>query len=156
MKLSAFAGVIAVALTALAVTAGDPATASNTPSGGSGATASSTPYLGWWTARLSQTQLLDQGNDLRLAGRFRLVLRGDGTYRTYNALDRWSKGSYTISGSRIVFADDTACRVGGFVGKGIYKWAITDRKLQIRQVRFGSDPCGGRTQTLTYPLWTRR
>jgi hypothetical protein len=154
MKLSAFAGVIAVALTALVVTAGDPATASNTPSGGSGATASSTPYLGWWTARLSQTQLLDAGNDPSYAGRFRLILRGDGTYRTYNAF--WSKGTFTVSGDRIVFADDTACKVGGFLGKGVYKWVITNRKLRLTQPRFGSDPCGGRVQTLTYPLWTRR
>ena len=94
MKLSAFAGVIAVALTALVVTAGDRDRFQH-------------PFRGLGGDRFQHAlpRLVDgpvepdaaarPGNDLRLAGRFRLVLRGDGTYRTYNALDRWSKGSFT-------------------------------------------------------------
>lgn len=123
------------------------------------ATASSTPYLGWWTARMSTAQMINGGFDARLAGRFRLVLRGDGTYRTFNALDRWSKGTFTVSGRRIVFANDVLCKQGGFDFKGVYTWAITKRTLTLTPVSrpgVSGDPCGGRWQTLTYPLWTRK
>lgn len=126
---------------------------------GAVATASSKPYVGLWTARMSTAQMINEGFDERLAGRFRLILSTDGTYRTYNALDRWSKGTFTVSGRRIVFANDVLCKQGGFDFKGVYTWAITNRTLRLTPVsRPGTsgDPCGGRWQTLTYPLWTRK
>jgi len=123
------------------------------------ANAASTPYLGLWTARMSTAQMVNGGYDARLAGRFRLILRADGTYTTDTAPDRWSKGTYTVSGRRIVFANDVLCKGGGFDFKGVYTWVIANRTLRLTPMSrpgVSGDPCGGRWQTLTYPLWTRK
>lgn len=112
-----------------------------------------TPY-GSWKAKLSLDDMYDKGYDPRLAGTFRLVLTRRGIYKTYNDFDKWSDGTFTVSGRRIVFADDRGCRVGGHTTKkGFYYWRITGGKLKIINRR--GDPCGGRWQVLTYPLWTR-
>lgn len=120
------------------------------------ASASGEAYLGTWTARLTLEQTYDKGFDPRLAGSFRLVLRKNGTYTTFNSFDGASRGRFVLSGRRIVFSDDVACAVGGFHGKGVYTWALARGKLRLTAVRIGSDPCGGRWQTLTYPVWTKR
>lgn len=113
-------------------------------------------YLGTWTARLSYAQMINEGFDPRLAGSFRLVLRKNGTYTTFNSFDGPSHGRYRVSGRRIVFSNDVGCRAGGFLGEGVYTWAIARGRLRLVTVRLGGDPCGGRWQTLTYPLWKRK
>src|SRR5262245_6571132 len=112
------------------------------------------PY-GTWTARLSRAEMINQGLDVRLAGTFRLVLRRNGTYTTFNSFDGASRGTFRAAGHRIVFARDTLCIEGGFVGEGAYTWAVSKGRLRLAQARVGSDPCGGRWQTLTYPVWKR-
>jgi hypothetical protein len=118
------------------------------------------PYLGTWTDHLSRAEMYDRGFDAQLAGPFRLVLRPNGTYTTFN----WyasrpsppSRGTYTVSGRRIVFANDVECSKGGFEGKGVYTWALSKGRLRLVQPYFGSDPCGGRWQALTYPIWKKK
>jgi hypothetical protein len=117
--------------------------------------AASGPYLGTWTARLSKAQMINQGFDPRLAGRFRLVLRRNGTYTTFNAFDGSSRGRFRVTGTRIVFSADVGCLAGGIDGKGVYVWAIAHGALRLNLARIGGDPCGGRWQTLTYPVWRR-
>ena len=118
-----------------------------------GAAAAPTPY-GSWKAKLSLDDMYDKGYDPRLAGTFKLVLAKNGTYRTYNDFDKWSNGTFTVSGPRIVFAEDAGCIKGGITTKkGFYYWRIAGGKLKIINRR--GDPCGGRWQVLTYPLWTR-
>ena len=118
------------------------------------------PYLGTWGARMSKAQMINAGLDPRMAGTFRIVLRKDGTYKSYNSLDRWSSGTFTASGNRIVFANDVLCKAGGFDFKGVYTWAIAKRTLRLTPLDrpgISGDPCGGRWQTLTYPVtWNRR
>jgi hypothetical protein len=120
-----------------------------------GSAVSGTPYLGTWSARISSAQLAAAGQDTRLAGTFRLILRKKGTYTTSNSLDGASSGKFRVSGHRIVFFDDVGCTEGGFVGKGSYTWSIRKGKLRIRGVSATSDPCGGRRQTLEYPVWRK-
>jgi hypothetical protein len=119
----------------------------------------SAPYLGTWTDRLSKAEMYDKGFDAQMAGPFRLVLRSNGTYTTlspYASRLFVSRGTYTVSGRRIVFANDTECSKGGFEGKGVYAWALSKGRLRLVQPYFGSDPCGGRWQTLTYPVWRKK
>lgn len=126
-------------------------------SAGALAGGSAEPYLGTWTAGLSLEQMYDRGLDPRLAGSFRLVLRKNGTYTTFNSLDRASRGRFVVSGRRVVFSDDVGCAVAGLHGKGVYTWTIARGKLRLATVRkFAGDPCGGRWQTLTYPVWNKR
>jgi len=113
------------------------------------------PYLGAWTAHLSRVQMINQGFDVRLAGTFRLVLRRNGTYTTFNSFDKASHGEFTVSGRRIVFKNDVQCNLGGFRGNGLYTWSLSTGRLRLAQPRIGTDPCGGRWQTLTYPIWKR-
>lgn len=142
---------MARSLITLLVAAGLAAAALTGVAGGVAATP--TPY-GTWTDHLSLNEIYDKGFDPRLAGTFKLVLAKNGIYRTYNDFDKWSDGTFTVSGRRIVFADDRGCRVGGHTTKkGFYYWRITDGKLKIINRR--GDPCGGRWQVLTYPLWKR-
>jgi hypothetical protein len=114
------------------------------------------PYLGTWTDHLSRAEMYDQGFDPFLAGTFRLVLRPNGTYTTFNSWDKASRGTYTVSGRRIVFANDVGCDRGGFTGNGVYIWSLSKERLLLKQAHFGSDPCGGRTQMLTYPVWKKK
>jgi hypothetical protein len=113
------------------------------------------PYLGTWTAHLSRAQMINEGFDVRLAGTFRLVLRPNGTYTTFNAFDGASRGTFKVSGRKILFAKDVLCIEGGFEGEGAYTWALSNGRLRLAQVRVGSDPCGARWQTLTYPVWKK-
>ncbi len=118
-----------------------------------GVAATPTPY-GTWKDHLSLDEMYDGGFDPRLAGTYRLVLKKDGTYRTYNAFDKWDSGTFTVSENRIVFAEDRLCIEGGqTTKKGFYRFAIKDGKLKLTARR--GDPCGGRWQTLTYPTWKR-
>ena len=112
-----------------------------------------TPY-GTWKDHLSLNEMYDGGFDPRLAGTYKLVLAKNGTYRTFNSLDKWSSGTFTVSGPRIVFAQDKGCLEGGITTKkGFYRFAIKDGKLKLKTT--AGDPCGGRWQTLTYPTWKR-
>ena len=127
------------------------------PGGSALAADSSQPYLGTWAAHLSLDQLYHLGLDPRLAGKFRLVLRRNGTYTTFNSLDGSSRGRFTTSGRRIVFAHDVGCETAlGVDQAGVYRWSIAQGRLKLTPMRVGSDPCGGRWQTLTYPIWTKR
>jgi hypothetical protein len=119
-----------------------------------GVGASPTPY-GTWTDHLTLNELYDKGFDPRMRGTYKLVLAKNGTYRWFhaNSWDRWASGTLTVSGPRIVFAEDTACAEGGFTKKGFYRFAIKDGKLTFRATR--GDTCGGRWQFLTYPIWKR-
>ncbi len=118
------------------------------------ASGSEEAYLGTWADRVSLEQMYDRGLDPRLAGSFRLVLRRDGTYTSFNSFDKASRGRFVVSGRRIVFSGDVGCAMAGLQGKGAYTWALARGKLRLSVV--GSDPCGGRWQTLTYPIWTKR
>ena len=123
------------------------------------ATTASAPYLGTWTDRLSEAEMYDKGFDPQMAGPFRLIMRPNGTYTTLSPYaDRlWvSRGTYTASGRRIVVANDVGCNDAGFTGKGVYAWALSKGQLRLVQPYFGSDPCGGRWQTLTYPVWKKK
>ena len=124
-------------------------------SAGAPASASAAPYVGTWSARLSSAQMINQGLDPRLAGWFRLVLRRNDTYTSFNSLDGASQGRFTVSGRRIVFFDDAACKAGGLDKKAAYTWSIARGRLRLTTVTVGGDACGGRWQTLTYPLWKR-
>ena len=125
--------------------------------GGAAIQAASQPYLGTWTAHLSLDQMYGRGLDPRLAGKFRLVLRRNGTYTTSNSLDGLSRGRFTTSGRRIVFAHDVSCETAlGVDQAGVYRWSVAQGKLKLTPMRIGSDPCSGRWQTLTYPIWTQR
>jgi hypothetical protein len=121
-----------------------------------GPTAVSGPFIGSYTAHLTAERAARRG-DSRLAGRFTLVLRRNGTYSASNPLDGMTGGRLSaLSGRRLRFSNDFACRAGGHERSrgGIYRWAITRRRLTLRLVSEG--PCTGRTQTLTYPVWVRR
>jgi hypothetical protein len=124
-------------------------------SAGAPASASASPYVGTWSAHLSSAQMINQGLDPRLAGRFRLVLRRNDTYTSFNSLDGASQGRFTVSGRRIVFFDDAACKAGGLDKKAAYTWSIARGRLRLTTFTVGGDACGGRWQTLTYPLWKR-
>jgi hypothetical protein len=114
------------------------------------------PYTGEWKARMTKAQLIDEGFvDPRAVGVWRLVLEQDGTYRAFNPLDKWTNGDYTATGRRITFRHDPFCLEAGLKGAGRYSWSVKDGKLKLTAVSVGSDPCGGRWQTLTYPTWKR-
>jgi hypothetical protein len=118
--------------------------------------ATTKPYAGEWKARMTKMQLLDQGFvDPRAVGVWRLVLERDGTYRAFNPLDKWTNGDYTATDRRITFRHDPFCLEAGFKGGGRYRWSVKNRTLKLTTVSVGSDSCGGRFQTLSYPLWQR-
>lgn len=120
------------------------------------AAGSATPYVGSWKARMTKAQLIDQGLvDPRAVGVWRLVLKRDGTYRAFNPLDGWTNGQFSATDRRMTFKKDPACLDAGFIGVGKYRWSVKDRKLKLTAVFPGSDPCGGRWHTLSFPLWTR-
>jgi hypothetical protein len=114
------------------------------------------PFVGSWAAKLSYNQAYTLG-DPRMYGRFRLVLRRNGTYTAANPLDGTMSGRLAaLPGKRLRFFADTGCTAGGFERPkgGIYRWSLNAGKLTLRLVSEG--PCSGRTQTLTYPVWKRR
>ena len=114
------------------------------------------PYLGRYVATLSAVQAETAG-DPRMAGRFTLVLRRNGTYTASNPLDPPTHGRLAVlPGRRLRFYADSGCEFGGFERPrgGVYRWSLDGRRLTFRLVSEG--PCTGRTQTLTYPVWTRR
>lgn len=114
------------------------------------------PYLGSYTATLSFDQAVTAG-DARMAGRFTLILKRNGTYTADNPLDPATHGRVAaLSGNRLRFYADSGCEFGGFERPrgGVYRWSLSGRRLTLRLVSEG--PCTGRTQTLTYPVWTRR
>lgn len=123
-----------------------------------GTAATSKPYIGKWKAQVTAEQNLDYGVvDPRASGRYTLILTKTGTYRLYNPLDRWSNGTFTVSGRRIIFAE-----VSGWMGgckattkRGLYRWSIEAGELKFQTVVLGGDPCGGRWGSLTIPTWTR-
>jgi hypothetical protein len=118
-----------------------------------GATTSK-PYIGSWKARVTTAQLLDQGiTDPRMPGQWKLIFNRDGTYKAYNPLDKWFAGEYSASPTRLVVRKDGTC--AQLPGPGVYRWSVKSGRLKLTQPSFGSDPCGGRTQMLTIPLWKR-
>jgi hypothetical protein len=130
--------------------------AAGTLLGGLAGAATGKPYVGSWKAKVTADLLLDYGiAQPKMRGTWRLQLNRDGTYRTYNPWDRWSNGTYSASATRMNFSKDVACSAGGFKGPGIYRWSVKAGKLKLKSVSVGSDPCGGRWQTLAIPLWTR-
>lgn len=120
------------------------------------ATSSGSPYLGVWTARLSRAQMINDGQDTRLAGKLRLVLRANGSYTTFNSFDGSSRGRFVVSRRRIVFTNDLGCKQAGLDGRGAYTWSIARGRLRLSALFVGSDSCGSRWQTLTYPVWTKK
>ena len=119
--------------------------------------ATSGPYIGTWKAKMTADQLLDNGiAQPQFRGTWRLELKRDGTYRTYNPWDKWSSGVYKAKGTRLVFGEDRGCTQGGFAPTPApYKWTVKAGALKLKTVSAGGDVCGGRWQTLSIPDWTR-
>lgn len=114
------------------------------------------PFLGTYTAKLSGEEAFAKG-DSRMAGSFRLVLRGNGTYSVTNPLDPTANGRLAaLPGKKLRFYKDSGCLYGGFERPkgGIYSWSVTGRKLTLRLVSEGS--CSGRTQSLAWVVWHRK
>lgn len=143
---AALAGLIAASLASASATV-------------SAQTAVNGPYLGSYTAKVTFDDAVEKG-DARMAGRYTLVLRRDGTYRASNPLDGPTiRGRFTpLPRQRLRFRDDEgwSCERGGFERPegGTYRWSLEGRRLTFTRVSEG--PCTGRTQTLTYPVWIRR
>ena len=115
------------------------------------------PYVGSWKSKVTADVLLDNGiAQPQFRGTWRLELKRDGTYRTFNPWDKWSNGSYKAKGTRLVFGEDVGCTAGGFSpAPAAYRWNVKAGKLKLKTVIAGGDVCGGRWQTLSIPLWTR-
>ena len=118
--------------------------------------ATTRPYVGAWKAKVGADLLLDNGiAQPAFRGVWRLKLKPNGTYRAYNPWDKWLEGSYSANATRIVFSKDKGCLAAGFKSPGVYRWKLTKGKLDLTSVAVGSDPCGGRWQTLSIPVWTK-
>jgi hypothetical protein len=114
------------------------------------------PYIGSYSATLTRAQAIAKG-DSRLAGKFRLVLRRDGTYTASNSFDPPASGKLTaLSNHRLRFSADTGCTYGHFERPqgGIYRWSVDGDRLKLTLVSEGA--CTGRRDTLTFPVWKRR
>jgi hypothetical protein len=114
------------------------------------------PYLGSYAANLTIDQAIARG-DSRMAGRFTLNLRRNGTYTNSNPLDGKSGGRLADLGHhRLRFYDDRGCKIGRMERPqgGIYRWSVSAKRLTLRLINEGA--CTGRTQSLTYPVWIRR
>jgi hypothetical protein len=112
------------------------------------------PYLGSYAAVLTRAEAAARG-DSRLAGRFTLVLRRNGTYSDSNLLDGRTEGRLAaLADHRLRFSDDSGC--GGLERPegGVYGWSVNGERLTLRLVSEG--PCSGRMDTLTFPVWIRR
>jgi hypothetical protein len=143
--------IIALALTAVAAVFAS--TAAATQQSGSDMQG---PFLGSYVANLTTAQAVARG-DARMAGKFTLVLRRNGTYAVSNPLDGPTRGKFqALSRKRLRFFKDNGCIAGGFERPqgGMYRWSLSGKFLTIRLVNEG--PCSGRTQSLTYPVWKRR
>lgn len=116
------------------------------------------PFIGKWYAKLTPKQAV--GGDVRMAGKFRLALRADGSYTTFQELDGETDGHYRMaSANRLVFKQDDGCDVftgrrGGSVG--IYRWSISGAHLKLTNVVPETGGCTGRTESLVMPVWQRR
>jgi hypothetical protein len=114
------------------------------------------PYLGTYTGFLTMQQANARG-DGRLAGKFTLALRSNGTYVASNSFDGSMHGQLAaLANHRLRFSHDNGCTDGGFErpGGGIYSWSLRGKKLTLRMVSEGA--CTGRSDTLTFPVWTRK
>jgi hypothetical protein len=130
-----------------------PASAANVPT-----TKPSGPYIGAWYAKLSSQQAID-GGDVRLAGKFRLELRSDGTYTSFQELDGEMDGHYRMaSDNRLVFKQDKGCDefTGGKGSVGVYSWSVSGAHLKLTNLVPETGGCTGRTQSLVMPVWQRR
>ena len=116
------------------------------------------PFIGKWYAKLTPEQAV--GGDVRMAGKFRLALRADGTYTTFQELDGETNGHYRMaSGNRLVFKQDDGCDVftgrrGGSVG--VYRWSLNGSHMRLTSVVPETGGCTGRTESLVMPVWQRR
>jgi hypothetical protein len=122
---------------------------------GSDGSAISGRFVGYYEATLTPAQAAARG-DSRLAGKFTLVLGANGLYVTANSLDGPSAGQLAVlPGHRLRFYNDIGCSAGRFErpSGGIYSWSLNGNRLTLKLVREG--PCSGRTDTLTFPTWTR-
>jgi hypothetical protein len=120
-----------------------------------GARTLSGPYIGSYSATLTVAQAAAKG-DRRLAGKFRLVLRRNGTYTASNSFDPPASGKLAaLSGHRLRFYADTGCKYGGFERPqgGTYLWTLSGTRLKLTLVSEGA--CTGRRDTLTFPVWKR-
>jgi len=143
--------IIALAVTTVVAIFASTAAATTQPSG----TDIQGPFLGSYVAILTTAQAVARG-DARMAGRFTLVLRRNGTYAVSNPLDGTTRGKFeALSPKRLRFFKDNGCIAGGFERPqgGMYRWSLSGKFLTIRLVNEG--PCSGRTQSLTYPVWKR-
>jgi hypothetical protein len=146
-------GITAAAALALVALGGSVAQAGFSGAGGEQL---SGPFLGTYTGKLTSSQAAALG-DHRMTGRFRLVLRANGTYTDSNPLDGPSHGKLAVlSGKRLRFYADNGCTFGGFERPqgGIYRWSLNGRKLTLRLVSEGA--CTGRTQSLAWVVWNRK
>ena len=111
------------------------------------------PYVGSYFATVTNAEAEGRG-DPRLAGRFSLVLRRNGTYSDSNPLDGPADGRLeALAFHRLRFSDDSACDAAGLerAEGGIYRWSMNGERLTLRLIREGA--CSGRTDTLTFPVW---
>jgi hypothetical protein len=141
------AALAAAAVAAFALTA-------SLAAAGSSRSRVSGPFIGYYEAHLTAAQAEARG-DSRLAGRFILVLSPNGLYVTFNSFDGASVGRFAVlPGQRLRFFDDVGCSEIGPArpGGGTYRWSLNGNRLRLTLVKEG--PCSGRTQTLTYPVWT--
>jgi hypothetical protein len=133
------------------------ATTADAPTASTATSVPDGPYIGTWTATLTQDALVGATADHRYAGQFRLSLRRDGTYTTFQALDGESSGHYrAVRDDYLVFTDDVGCdefSVGG--STGVYRWSVSDDELTLTIVRAESGGCTGRSDTLSIPRWNR-
>ena len=114
------------------------------------------PFIGSYTATLSAAQAAAKG-DSRMAGKFTLVLRRNGTYTASNPLDGATRGRLAaLSGKRLRFYNDSGCKAGGFEIRagGVYHWSVNGKRLTFKL--FSEGPCTGRTDTVTWPVWKRK
>lgn len=143
---------IAAALTAVALSAA----VAQAGSSGTGRQQLGGPFLGTYRGELTSSQAAALG-DLRMTGKFRLVLRANGTYSVTNPLDGTATGRLAaLPGRKLRFFKDSGCTYGGFERPkgGIYTWSMSGDKLTLRLVSEGA--CTGRTQSLAWVVWHRR
>ena len=146
-------GVSTVAAALAAVALG--ASLAQAGSSRSGGERVSGPFLGTYTGSLTLGEAATLG-DTRMKGKFRLVLRANGTYTDVNPLDGRSHGRLAaLPGKRLRFFEDNGCTLGGFERPqgGIYSWSVRRSTLTLRLVSEGA--CTGRTQSLAWVVWHR-
>ena len=113
------------------------------------------PYVGTWAANLTIEDLSAAAADTRYAGEFRLDLRGDGTYTVFQELDGETTGHYAAApGDFLAFGDDSGCDQN-FAGTSVYQWAVDGDHLTLTLVQAETGGCTGRSDSLTFPRWTR-